>query len=174
MYKSRQNTYSHTYQVWGNGQWFQWANDDTMSTNFSSERTCLSIDDDDTDTDFSRSKQQWRDAPTCHSIDGNKGRCGQVRLWIQEQHINENKSAVCVRTRQAGLRQRTVPTSKWRYRYQIFPTSKQQWREPLAFALLMVSKMRTSSIVVNSSTVCQMQKRASDMKMKCVLIRIIL
>ena len=43
---------------------------------------------------------------------------------------------------------------------QIFPTSKQQWREPLAIALLMVSEMRTSSIV-NSSTVCQMQKRAT-------------
>ena len=60
MYKSRQFTYSHANQVWGNGQWFQRANNDTTSTNFSSERTCLSIDEDDTDTDFSRSKQQWR------------------------------------------------------------------------------------------------------------------
>ena len=34
--------------------------------------TCPSIDEDDTDTDFSRSKQQWRDAPTCRSIDGSK------------------------------------------------------------------------------------------------------
>ena len=61
MYKSRQCTYSHANQVWGNGQWFQRANNDTTSTNFSSERTCLSIDEDDMDTDFSRSKQQWRD-----------------------------------------------------------------------------------------------------------------
>ena len=63
MYKSRQCTYrySHAHQVWGNRQWFQRANDDTTSTNFSSERTCVSIDEDDTDTDFSRSKQQWRD-----------------------------------------------------------------------------------------------------------------
>ena len=61
MYKSRQCTYSHANQVWGNGQWFERANDDTTSTNFSSERTCFSIDEDDTDTDFSRSKQQWRD-----------------------------------------------------------------------------------------------------------------
>ena len=72
MYKSRQCTYSHANQVWGNGQWFQRANNDTTSTNYSNERTCLSIDEDDTDTDFSRSKQQWRDAPTCRSIDGNK------------------------------------------------------------------------------------------------------
>ena len=62
MYKSRQCTYrySNANQVWGNGQWFQRANNDTTSTNFSNERTCLSIDEDDTDTDFSRSKQQWR------------------------------------------------------------------------------------------------------------------
>ena len=63
MYKSRQCTYrySNANQVWGNGQWFQRANNDTTGTNFSNERTCLSIDEDDTDTDFSRSKQQWRD-----------------------------------------------------------------------------------------------------------------
>ena len=42
-------------------------------TNFSNERTCLSIDEDDTDTDFSRSKQQWRDPlRLSRSIDGNK------------------------------------------------------------------------------------------------------
>ena len=42
-------------------------------TNFSNERTCLSIDEDDTDTDFSRSKQQWRDPLRLRrSIDGNK------------------------------------------------------------------------------------------------------
>ena len=37
------------------------------------EATCLSIDEDDTDTDFSRSKQQWRDPLRLRrSIDGNK------------------------------------------------------------------------------------------------------
>ena len=40
---------------------------------FSNKRTCLSIDEDDTDTDFSRSKQQWRDPLRLRcSIDGNK------------------------------------------------------------------------------------------------------
>ena len=36
MYTSRQCTYTHANQVWGNGQWFQRANDDTTGTNFSS------------------------------------------------------------------------------------------------------------------------------------------
>ena len=73
MYKSRQCTYSNANQVWGNGQWFERANDDTVPIFPTKEATCLSIDEDDTDTDFSRSKQQWRDPLRLRrSIDGNK------------------------------------------------------------------------------------------------------
>ena len=153
MYKSRQCTYSHANQVWGNGQWFRRANDDTTGTNFPTKdfvyeyqffqwqtamikRTCLSIDEDDTDTDFSRSKQQWRN-PLVDLLMVTKMRTSStVNTRTTYQWKQVDSGCVYAHAKQ-GLRKRTIPTSKWRYRYQILPTSKQQWKEPLAFALLL-------------------------------------
>ena len=72
--------------------------------------TCPSIDEDDTDTDFPGANNNEESQATCHSIDGNKD--ADKFNSEYKNNIPMKTSRQCVRTSQAGLRQRTVPTSK--------------------------------------------------------------
>ena len=94
--------------------------------------------------------------PTCRSIDGNKDADNFNSEYKNNIPMKTSRQCVYAHAKQVwgnGQFQQANEDKDIKYFLQA------NNNEPLAFALLMVSKMRTSSIV-NTSTGCQMQKRA--------------